>query len=381
MDRRFGMLIKNGLVFFKEGCFRRADVKVVENKIASVAEGIPDDGEVIDAENMYVVPGFVDLHIHGAAGSDCCDGSAAALDVISGYLARQGVTSFCAATMSFDERTLTRAAECVKERIRNAPAGHAGIRGINMEGPFISPGKAGAQNPKYIIRPDYDMFHRINTASGNKIRIVDVAPEVDGMEDFIKKASRECVVSIAHTTADYLTCLKAFGNGASHVTHLYNAMPPFLHREPGVIGAAMEKAKYVELICDGVHVHPSVIRATFRLFPERICLISDSMKACGLADGEYSLGGQPVFVKNGLATHKNGTLAGSTVSLAECVRRAVGFGVTLEEVLRSSTINPARAIGGEGTFGSIECGAEADLLLLDHKLVPQTIIINGAVLD
>ena len=301
--------------------------------------------------------------------------------VQSGYLARQGVTGFCATTMSFDEKTLTRAAECVKEHIQNAPAGHAGIRGINMEGPFISRSKAGAQNPKHIIRPDYDMFRRINNASGNRIRIVNVAPEVDGMEDFIKKASRECTVSIAHTTADYLTCLKAFENGASHVTHLYNAMPPFLHREPGVIGAAMEKADYVELICDGVHVHPSVIRATFRLFPGRVCIISDSMKACGLADGEYSLGGQPVYVKNGLATHKDGTLAGSTVSLAECVRRTVKFGVALEEVLKAATINPARAIGGEGIFGSIECGAEADLLLLDQNLVPWTIIINGTILD
>ena len=201
------------------------------------------------------------------------------------------------------------------------------------------------------------------------------------MESFIRKASRDCAVSIAHTTAGYDACMRAFDNGVAHVSHLYNAMPPFLHREPGVVGAAMERAKYVELICDGYHVHPAVIRATFQLFRDRVCLVSDAMKACGLADGTYSLGGQPVYVRNGCASLQNGTIAASTTDLAACVRHAVEFGVAPEQALQAATIHPARAIGGEGVFGSIECGAEADIVLMDQNLMPQTILVGGAVID
>lgn len=373
------MQIKNGTVFFKDGRFAKANVRIDNGIIADVSDFAPE-ADAVNAEGMYIVPGYIDLHIHGADGSDCCDATVEALDTIAAYLAKQGVTSFCATTMTLGEDILSRVAEAVKTRMADPAEYSAKICGINMEGPFVSKAKRGAQNERFIVDPDYDFFCRINEKSGHNVKLVDIAPELDGSMEFIQKASKDCVVSIAHTQADYDTAVTAFKNGVSHVTHIYNAMPPFTHRAPGVIGAAVDHARYVELICDGIHVHPAVVRTTFALFGDRVCIISDAMKACGLADGEYELGKQAVFVRNGCAYLANGSIAASTTNLAECVRRAVKFGVPLEAALKAATINPARAIGEEGRIGSIEPGAEADILILDQDLNPQTIIISGKIL-
>lgn len=279
------------------------------------------------------------------------------------------------------EDILSKVAEAVKIRMDNPIEYGAKIRGINMEGPFVSKAKRGAQNEKFIINPDYGFFKCINEKSGYNVKFVDIAPELDGSIEFIQKAHKDCIVSIAHTQADYDTAVNAFKNGAAHVTHLYNAMPSFSHRAPGVIGAAADYARSVELICDGIHIHPAVVRATFAMFGDRVCIISDAMKACGLADGEYELGKQAVFVRNGCAFLANGTIAASTTNVAECVRRTVKFGVPIETVLKAATINPARAIGEEGRIGSIEPGAEADILIMDKELNPQTIILGGKILS
>lgn len=374
------MQIKNGKVFFKDGSFNDVNIDIENGKISSVGDFAPAD-DAIDAQGLYVVPGYVDIHIHGADGSDFCDGYKENIATISKYLGQQGVTTFVAATMSFDEGTLTQVAHAAKEFAAEDNCEGAALRGINMEGPFFSKAKKGAQSDKYIIDPDYDFYRRVNDESGNMIKLVDVAPELNGAMDFIDKVSKECRVSIAHTEADYDTAVEAFHHGVTHITHLFNAMPPFTHRAPGVVGAASDYAEHVELICDGIHIHPAVVRTVFKLFgDDKVCLISDSMRACGLHDGEYSLGGQKVFVTAGKATLENGTIAGSATCLAECVRRAVKFGVPMASALKAATINPAQAARIDDVCGSIEEGKAADILIMGEDLVPKMIIRGGKII-
>ncbi len=351
------MILKNGLIFTEEARFVPADVELADGKIARVAApGSLTGANVLDVAGKYVAPGFVDIHIHGSKGSDFCDMGAEHIETMSRYLGSEGGTSFCG----------------------NRETGGAVLRGINMEGPFFSKAKKGAQAEKYIVDPDIEMFERLYAAAGGAIRLVDVAPELDGCIPFIEQASKKCVVSIAHTTANYEQAKAAFAAGATHVTHLFNAMPPFGHRDPGVVGAASDDAAHVEMISDGIHLHPAVVRSVFRWFgAERVCLISDSMRAAGMPNGVYSLGGQTVYMTDGKATLENGTIAGSATCLAECFRRAVGFGVPLETALRAATINPAQAVGLFDTLGSITEGKRADVLVLDETLHPEKIFIGG----
>lgn len=224
------------------------------------------------------------------------------------------------------------------------------------------------------------MFRRLFADSGSQIRTVAVAPETEGGLDFVAAASRMCSVSIAHTCADYSVAKAAFLRGANHVTHVFNGMPAFHHRDPGVVGAAVESGAYVELICDGIHVHPAMVQAVFKLFgDDRVCLISDAMRACGMPDGRYDLGGQMVTVKGSFATIDTGSLAGSVTVLADCFRNAVRFGVPLESAVKAATINPARSVGLERQLGSITCGKEADLVLLDRRLSLRKVISQGRV--
>ena len=224
------------------------------------------------------------------------------------------------------------------------------------------------------------MFRRLQKKAEGLIRFCDIAPETDGAMDFIRELKDEVRISLAHTTADYDTAREAFIHGARHVTHLFNAMPPFSHRAPGVIGAAAENPDVIaELICDGIHIHPSAVRAAFRLFgDERICLISDSMMATGLSDGEYTLGGQAVTVRGNLATLADGTIAGSVTNLMDCLRTAVQkMGIPLEDAVRCASLNPAKAIGVDALYGSIEAGKKGDVVLLRKDLSLAGVIKDG----
>lgn len=370
------MRITNGTVLFPDGTLRAADLELEHGLITSISAPGGGAGD-FNAQGAYVTPGLVDIHIHGAVGNDTCDGSLAALDAMCGYLGAQGVTSFLATTMALGEDTLTRVLSAIQSKVALENGG-AVLRGVNMEGPFFNPGKKGAQNGAYIQNPNFEMFHRLWEASGHSIRLVDVAPELPGAVEFIKRASRLCTVSVAHTSADYDQAAAAFQAGATHVTHLFNAMPPFSHRAPGVIGAAAEFAGHVELISDGVHIHPSAIRSAFRWFgKERICLISDAMRACGMPEGEYDLGGQAVFLKDGKATLEDGTLAGSSTSLAECMRRAVSFGVPLGDAFMAATSNPACAVGLGAYLGAFKPGYRADVVVWDQLLHPKLVLVGG----
>ena len=373
------MIIKNGKLFTENAEFAMQDIAFSGEKIDAVGENLCGE-DIFDATDCYVIPGFVDIHIHGAAGSDFCDNSEKDINTIAKYLVSQGVTSFLGTTMAFDEPILSGIISTANPLFNKNIDGQATLRGVNMEGPFFNKAKKGAQAEKYIIDPDWKMFHRLFELSGKNIRLLDIAPELPGALEVIEKASKLCHVSIAHTSANYDQAVAGFEHGADHITHLFNGMPPMAHRDPGVVGAAQDKASYVEIICDGIHIHPSIIRAAFRLFgDDRMCLISDAMRACGMPDGEYSLGGQKVFMNNGKATLEGGTIAGSATVLSECVRRAVSFGIELESAIRAATINPAKSAGLYDVVGSLSVGKQADIVVLDKDLNIKLVVLAGKV--
>ncbi len=248
---------------------------------------------------------------------------------------------------------------------------------MNLEGPFLSPAKRGAHAEEYLLPPDWDLFRHLNEVSGGQIRLLTVAGEEPDAIPFIKKAAQVCTIAQGHTAADYDQAMAAYAVGASHTTHLFNAMSSLAHREPGLVGAAFDSVATVELICDGLHIHPSVVRMVFQLFGERVTLISDSLRCAGMPDGEYTLGGEPVVKRNGRATRPDGTLAGSSISVLDAVRNAVSFGVPLEAAVGAATITPAKVVGVFDRLGSLEVGKLADLLILDQDLKLEAVFIGG----
>ena len=257
------MIIRNGRVYTEDFLFAQADIAIEGDRITQVAPPDTLSGdEVFDAAGCDVLPGFVDIHTHGCMNYDFCDGKPEGIEAMLDYYGREGVTSVAPATMSFDEPILTDVLNVAIPYFEKDGYGSV-LRGVNMEGPFINMSKKGAQNGKYIMDPKIDMFNSLYELCGGRIRLVDIAPELPGSLDFVKAVKDKCTVSIAHTNANYDEALAAFIAGASHVTHLFNAMPPFTHRAPGVIGAASDMAEHVEIISDGFHLHPAVIRAVF----------------------------------------------------------------------------------------------------------------------
>ncbi|MCL2151484.1 MAG: N-acetylglucosamine-6-phosphate deacetylase [Oscillospiraceae bacterium] len=372
------MIISNGLVYGQDYTFGKADIAFEGSTITQIAPPGSLLGDGVDADGAYVLPGFVDIHTHGCMNSDFCDADPSGLEKMLSCYGKSGVTSVVPATMAYGEEVLTGIVKAALPYIDKYGFG-AALRGINMEGPFLNVEKRGAQNAENIIAPDIGIFDRLYALSGGSIRLLDIAPETPGAMELIRHASRKCAVSIAHTSANYNTAIIAFDAGASHVTHLFNAMPPFYHREPGVIGAAADLAAYVEIISDGVHLHPSVVRASFKLFGvSRICLVSDSMRGAGMPNGEYDLGGQPVILKDGRANLKHGgAIAGSAMNLADCCRSAVDFGIPLEDAIRASSTNPAKAVGLDSKVGSLEVGKNADILIWNNDLSARAVFSGG----
>ena len=366
------MVIQGGKVFLPDGSFAEQDVFISGERFSETGNG----SDVINADGCYVIPGLIDVHFHGCMGHDFCDGTEDSIHAMAEYELENGITSICPATMTLGEDRLLKIAQAADAYRKAGHQDGAELVGINMEGPFISMAKKGAQNPDFIAKADAAMLRRLQEASGGLIRLCALAPEEDGAMEFIDACKDEVVISVAHTTADYDTAREAFRRGAKQVTHLYNAMPPFSHRAPGVIGAACDSDCNVEMICDGIHVHPSVIRTTFKMFgDDRIILISDSMEATGMADGSYSLGGQAVTVKGSLATLADGTIAGSATNLMNCLRYTVKVaGIPLESAVKCATRNPAAAIGIADEYGSIAAGKYANAVILSDNLEIVTII-------
>ena len=366
------MIIKGGKVFQEDGSFLEQAIYINDHRLVDKAE-YQDDGEVIDAEGLLVLPGLVDIHSHGAAGEDFSDGNPEGLKKILQYEKRCGITSYCPTSMTFPKERLRQIFASIKGA---QTEDGATVVGINMEGPFLDPAKKGAHVEKWIAAPDVAFVRELNQDADGLVRLVTVAPNMDGAEEFIKEMHEEVCISLGHTAADYDCASRAMKLGAHHVTHLYNAMQPFGHRAPGLIGAAMDDPEcMVELIWDGYHIHPSAIRAAFRMFgPERVILISDSMRATGMENGTYELGGQEVTVKDRKAVLKDGTLAGSATNLYGCMCKAVEFGIPLEQAIMAATANPARSIGIFDRVGSIRIGKQADLLLVSENLELKRVI-------
>ena len=366
------MIIKGGKVFQEDGSFLEQAIYINDHRLVDKAE-YQDDGEVIDAEGLLVLPGLVDIHSHGAAGEDFSDGNPEGLKKILQYEKRCGITSYCPTSMTFPKERLRQIFASIKGA---QTEDGATVVGINMEGPFLDPAKKGAHVEKWIAAPDVAFVRELNQDADGLVRLVTLAPNMDGAEEFIKEMHEEVCISLGHTAADYDCASRAMKLGAHHVTHLYNAMQPFGHRAPGLIGAAMDDPEcMVELICDGYHIHPSAIRAAFRMFgPERVILVSDSMRATGMENGTYELGGQEVTVKDRKAVLKDGTLAGSATNLYGCMCKAVEFGIPLEQAIMAATANPARSIGIFDRVGSIRIGKQADLLLVSENLELKRVI-------
>ena len=378
------MIIKNASVYTEDGRFINKDIWIEEERFVDCEQKVSDK-TVVDATGCYAIPGLTDIHFHGCVGHDFCDGTREAIDAMAAYEASVGVTNIVPATMTLGEDTLLEICKAAKVYREEGPKEkRARLCGINMEGPFVAPSKKGAQNEAYIRTPDIEMFDKLNEASGFMVKLVAIAPEVEGAMEFIEKRHDEVVISLAHTATDYDTAVLAFEKGANHVTHLYNAMNPYTHRAPGLVGAAVDTHKVeVELICDGVHIHPASVRTTFKMFgDERIILISDSMMATGLEDGDYSLGGQAVKVVGNLATLQDGTIAGSATNLMDCMRTAVlKMGIPLESAVKCAAVNPAKSVGIYDQYGSITPQKKANVVLLKKEdLSLRGVILEGQLL-
>lgn len=376
------MRVTGGRVFDPEKGFVERELHT-DGALLTAASG---DGEVLDAERCYVIPGLIDVHFHGCVGEDFSDATPDGLQRMADYELSQGVTYICPAGMTLPEDQLTAICRNAAAHAQAATGG-AELAGLNLEGPFLCMAKKGAQNGAFLHDPDGAMLHRLQQAANGLVKLVTVAPEQPGSPEFIRSAREDGItVSVGHTTADYDTAAAAFAAGARQATHLFNAMPPFTHRAPGVVGAAFDHPEVrAELICDGIHIHPSVIRATFRLFgADRVILVSDSLRATGMPDGKYPFGGQEIVVRGNRATMADdpNTLAGSVTSLMGCLRQAVKFGIPLADAVRAASLNPARAIGIGHRAGSLEDGKEASFVLLEQEsLAIRAIVFKGALVQ
>lgn len=412
------MIIKNVKVYTEEKTFKEGSIYIEGGRFVSPSAYLEgkkarkqsvEEEKVIDGEGCYAIPGLIDLHFHGCMGADFCDGTEEALKTIAEYEVSVGVTAIAPATMTLPveelEHVLSVAAEYAEKQAAEQKALYEELRsragegkeisaiekpradlvGINMEGPFISPVKKGAQDAENIIPCDVSVCDRFLDAGKGLVKFIGIAPEEsEGAEAFIEAVKDRVHVSLAHTNADYDTADAAFRAGADHAVHLFNAMSSFTHRNPGVLGAAADHAHvWAELICDGVHIHPAAVRAAFKMLgADRILLISDSMRAAGMPDGTYTLGGLDVNVRGNRAELvSDGALAGSVTNLMDCMRTVVKeMGISLETAVSCAAVNPARCLGIDDEYGSISVGKIGDVVLLDEDLNTKLVVKRGRVL-
>ena len=383
------MIIDHVKVFTEDKKFTDGGIVIKDGTIEQVyTEGNrpQTEDEILDGKGMYAIPGLIDLHFHGCKGDDFCDGSRDAIVRIAEYEASVGVTAIAPATMTLPVEELEQILRVAAEYKKGPHSKkEADFVGINMEGPFISPAKKGAQDERNIIPCDVKVCERFLKASEGLVKFVGIAPEEsENAVAFIEEVKDKVNVSLAHTNADYDTAMAAFNAGADHAVHLYNAMPAFTHRAPGVIGAVYDsKHVMAEIICDGVHIHPAAVRATFEMMGEdRMILISDSMRAAGMPDGSYTLGGLDVNVVGNRATlASDGAIAGSVTNLMDCMKTAVKtMNIPLETAVACATINPAKSLGIDAEYGSIRAGKKAHIVLMDQELNVQQVIKDGELL-
>ncbi len=375
------MLFENGRIFTEQGAFVPGWFTVEDGRFTAVEpDTVPKPAcrERTDLQGARVIPGLVDTHIHGLLGADLSDGSAEGLLTMGRGLLRYGVTSFAPASMTLPYNVLEKAFRSALDYRRAGRPDAARLMGIHMEGPFFSMAKKGAQNPDYLRDPDFDAFKRLYDGCEGLIRIVDLAAELPGAAEFAAKAAPLTTVSLAHSNASYEEARAVFDAGATHVSHLYNAMTPFHHLRPGILGAASEDERvFAELICDGHHVSPSAVRMAFKLFPGRIILVTDALRCMGMPEGEYTLGGQRIILKDGLARLTDGTVAGAATGLFTALANAIRFGIPESEAIPAATLRPARAIGADHEVGSLKAGKLADFLLVSDAWQLKEVFLGG----
>ena len=374
------MFYKNARIFGSDFQFHMGAFEVKDGRFGAVLpEEVPADA--IDLEGATVIPGLIDVHSHGNSGAAFSDGDYEGLKRMAAHHAECGITSFAPASMTLPYDVLAKAFATAKQLVEEAPAGCSALRGIQMEGPYFSYKKRGAQNADYLKEPDFEGFKKLFEDCGGLVRIVDVAPELPGAAEFVAQASKLCTVSVAHTDSDYDHARAAFDAGASHLTHLYNAMPGINHRNPGVIPAAVETPGVrAEIISDGYHIHPAAVRLAFTMFGgDRMVLISDSGRCEGLPEGsKFELGGQDAWLRNGVAKLADGTIACSATNLFDCMRNAISFGVREEDAVRAASYNPACAIGADKEVGSIETGKVADFVVCNGDYTAKRVFLAGS---
>ena len=373
------MFYKNARIFTGDFQFRTGAFEVKDGLFGEV---LPDavPGDAIDLKGATVIPGLVEVHSHGNSGADFSDGDYEGLKAMAKYFARCGATSFAPASMTLPYDVLSKAFATAKQLKEEAPEGYSRIMGIQMEGPYFSYAKRGAQNPDYLKEPDFEGFQKLYDECGGLVRIVDIAPELPGAAEFVAKAKELCTVSIAHTDSDYDHAKAAVDAGVTHLTHLYNAMPGIHHRNPGVIPAAVEnEAVQAEIICDGYHIHPASVRLAFTMFKNRMILVSDSGRCAGQPEGyQFDLGGQMAEIRGGVAKLVGSeTIACSASNLWKCLGNAISWGVPEEEAVRAATYNPAKALGAEDKIGSIETGKYADFIITCADYSEKRVFIGG----
>jgi len=382
------IIIINGTIITPFHLISDKDIIVEEGKIIEIVNkeelstATLTGAEVIEGKDKFIAPGYIDIHVHGGGGSDVMDGNYEAINQIAITHSRFGTTSFLPTTMTMSKDKIIRSLRSICEAVKKGTAG-AEILGIHMEGPYINPEKKGAQKEDDIKKISIEEFLEFNQASGNLIRLVTIAPEMPGAIGLIKYLYKQGIIaSVGHSNATYAQVQAGIQAGLSHVTHTFNAMRGLHHREPGVVGAALTSPELtVEVIADGIHIHPIVLEILTKIKEgEKVVLITDAMRAAGLKEGTYDLGGQEVIVTKGQARLKDGTLAGSVLTMDKAVKNMVNkIRIQLPKAIQMASFNPARSVGIDDKKGSLEPGKDADIVILNKNLETELTIVAGKI--
>ncbi len=377
------MQIKGLTIYSDNKILKNASINIEGETLGKINKRCKDKEIYEFPRNYHLLPGFIDMHIHGANNADVMDGTIEALQTIANTLPAEGTTAFLATTMSESIHKIDQAVSTVAQYMQQPAKQGAEILGLHLEGPFISPRRAGAQDAKYIIPADIDLFQHWQQLALQQIKLVTIAPEIDNGITFIKYLrEKNIIASFGHSDADYQQCLSGIEAGCTHVTHMYNAMRGMSHRDPGPLPALLMNPHIIaELITDGIHLHPEIVNMTYQIKgKESLVLVTDAMRAKCCGEGIFDLGGQPVHVHGNEARLADGTIAGSVLSMQQAIQNMLHFTMaTLQDVMYLTSINPAKQLNCFDRKGSITCGKDADLVVLDDQYQVVMTICRGQI--